>query len=113
MSLNHHQQRQLYRIESRLLSSDPHLAAMLAVFGRLSAGQRMPAWEQIATRVDRIRQAAALIAKSIAAMAAAAGLLVGAVVALVAAIVMGRRARPAQPARQRTGPGSNGRPGPA
>jgi len=42
MSLNYRQQRQLQRIESLLLRSDPQLAAMLAMFGRLSAGQRMP-----------------------------------------------------------------------
>jgi hypothetical protein len=113
MSLNHHQQRQLYRIESRLLSSDPHLAAMLAVFGRLAGDQRLPAWEQVATRVDRIRQAAALIAKAVTVMVAAAGLLVGAVLALATALVIGRRARPAQPTRQQTGPEATAGPGPA
>ena len=113
MSLNHRQQRQLYRIESRLLRSDPHLAAMLAVFGRLSAGQHMPGWEQIATRLDRIRQAAALITNAIAVMAAAISLLLTAVLALFRAIVMGSRARPPESARQQTGHGTNGWPGPA
>jgi Protein of unknown function (DUF3040) len=113
MSLNYHQQHQLSRIESRLLRSDPKLASMLTVFARLSAGQRMPTWEQIATRPDRIRQAAALIAKAIAIMAVAIGLLVSAIHALLTAIVMGSRARPSRPARQRTRPGTDGRPNPA
>ena len=53
MSLNRREQRELHRIESGLLRSDAHLAAMLAVFSRLSAGQRMPGREQAATRLDR------------------------------------------------------------
>ena len=101
MSLSHHQRHQLYRIESRLLRSDPQLAAMLAVFARLSAGQRLPSWEHIATRLDRVRQAAALIVQEIAVIAAAVGLLVGAVFALVTAVIMGRRARPPQSAGHR------------
>ena len=115
MSLNHRQRHQLYRIEARLLRSDPQLAAMLAVFGRLAAGQRMPAWEQVANRQDRIRQAAAVIARAIAIMAAAIGLLVSAVLALLAAVVMGSRARPPQRTRQQAGPGpeADGRPDPA
>ena len=43
MSLSHRQQHQLHRIETGLLRSDPQLAAMLGVFGRLSAGEAMPA----------------------------------------------------------------------
>ena len=120
MSLNHRQQYQLHRIESRLLRSDPQLAAMLATFARLSAGQRLPAWEQVASRLDRIRQASALIARAIAGLAAAVSLLGGAILALagavralVTAIVMGSHARPPQPARQQTGPGTDGRPDPA
>jgi DUF3040 family protein len=109
MSLDYHQQRQLDRIESRLLRSDPQLAAMLAMFARLSAGQRMPVREQAATRLDRIRQAAALIAKAVAAMCAAIDLLVGALLALITALIMGSRAQRAQPARQQTNPGTNGR----
>jgi hypothetical protein len=103
MSLSHRQQHQLYTIETRLLRSDPQLAARLAMFTRLSAGQRLPAWEHVASRPDRIRQAAALIATQIAAIAAAIVLLVGAVLALLTAIVMGRRARPAQRAPHQTG----------
>jgi Protein of unknown function (DUF3040) len=106
MSLNHRQRHQLYRIESRLLRSDPQLVAMLAVFARLSAGQGMPAWEQLATRRDRVRQRAAQISKAIAVVAATASLLVSAVLALCTAIFIGSRARPPQPAHQQTGPGT-------
>ncbi len=56
MSLSHHQQRQLYRIESALLRADPQLAAMLGIFGKISAGQAMPAWEQVPARRDRARR---------------------------------------------------------
>jgi hypothetical protein len=106
MSLNCRQRHQLYRIESRLLRSDPELAAMLAVFARLSAGHGMPAWERLATRPDRVRQRAAQIAKAIAVVAATVGLLVSAVLALCTAIFIGSRTRPPQPERQQTGPGT-------
>ena len=106
MSLNHRQRHQLHRIESRLLGSDPQLAATLTVFARLSAGHGMPAWEQLATRPDRVRQRAAQIAKAIAVVAAAVSLLVTAVLALCTAIFIGSRARPPQPERQQTGPGT-------
>jgi hypothetical protein len=110
MSLNHRQQRQLYRIEFRLLRSDPKLAAKLTMFGKLSAGEYMPAWEQIATRLDRIRQAEDLFVKAVAFMAAAIGLLFAAFLALFTAIIMGGRARSPQPARQQAGPAAGGRP---
>ena len=109
MSLNYHQQRQLDSIESRLLRSDPQLAAMLAMFGRLCVGQGMPVREHAATRLDRVRQAAALIAKAVAAMSAAMDLFVSAVVALFTAIIMGSHAQRAQPTRQQANPGTNGR----
>ena len=82
MSLNHRQQRQLRRIESRLLRSDPQLAAKLDLFGKLSAGQHLPAWEQLATRLDRITAA----------------------ITRFTAIIIGGKARPRQPARQPAGP---------
>jgi hypothetical protein len=43
MSLSHHHQNQLHLIRAGLLRSDPQLAARLSVFGRLCAGQAMPA----------------------------------------------------------------------
>jgi hypothetical protein len=94
MSINRRQRHQLHRIEARLLRADPHLAAMLGVFGSLSAGQQLPAWEHIATRQDRIGQAAALIVKAIVVIAAAIRLLLSAIRALFAAVVLGGRARP-------------------
>src|SRR5258706_6115875 len=59
MSLSHHQQRRLYRIETGLLRADPQLAAMLGIFGKLTAGQVMPAREQVPARRDRVRPAGA------------------------------------------------------
>src|SRR5580693_3072963 len=94
MSLDHRQLHRLHRIESGLLRSDPHLAAMLAVFASLAAGEHLPAWEQLATRPDRIRQAAALVVKAVSLLATALALLLDAVRSLVRAIVMGERARP-------------------
>jgi hypothetical protein len=93
MSLDHRQLHRLHRIESGLLRSDPHLAAMLAVFASLAAGEHLPAWEQLATRPDRIRQAVALTVRAVTLLAAAIALLVDAVRGLVRAAVMGDRAR--------------------
>ena len=94
MSLSHYQRHQLYRIEARLLRADPQLAAMLGIFGALSAGQAMPSWEQVLTRRDRIRQAAALTAKAVALLAAAVGFLLSALAALLIVVVGGSHARP-------------------
>ena len=115
MSLSHHHQRQLYRIESGLLQADPQLAAMLGIFGKLSAGQAMPAWEQVPTRRDRVRQAAALTVQAVTLAAAAIGLLLNAILALL--IVVGTRHGHRLPApgpeRTRRGRGADGRPDPA
>ena len=100
MSLSHYEQSRLSRIEASLCRSDPKLAGMLGMFGRLCAGQRMPAWEQAPSRLGQIRQAAALLAA--AAVAAAARLLLAAARAL-AAIVQGGRARPRAPKTGRPG----------
>ena len=105
MSLSHHHQNQLQLIQTGLLRSDPQLAARLSIFGRLCAGQAMPAWEQVPRRHDRIRQAAALTAETISVVAAAIFLFLRAVLALVAAVVPGGRARP------RPGSGRPARPG--
>jgi len=115
MSLSHHQQRQLHRIESGLLRADPQLAAMPGIFGKLSAGQVMPAWEQVPTRRDRVRQAAALTVQAVTLAAAATGLLLTAILTLL--IVAGARHRHRVPApgpeRIRRGRGAGGRPDPA
>jgi len=116
MSLSHHQQRQLHRIESGLLGADPQLAEMLGIFGKISAGQAMPSWEQVPARRDRVRHAAALIGQAVALAAAAVGLLLSAILALLL-VVAGprhRRRRPAPgPERARRGRGADGRPDPA
>ena len=116
MGLSHHRQRQLHRIESGLLGADPQLAAMPGIFGKLSAGQAMPSWEQVPTRRDRIQQAAALTVEAITLAAAAIGLLLSAVLALLI-VVAGPRHRHRLPAprRERTSPGrgADGRPDPA
>lgn len=104
MSLNFHQQRQLDRIEYRLSRSDPRLAAMLAVFGRLAAGECLPTEEQIATRLDSLQRAATLVTKTLIAIVLTIGLLVSAVPGLLTAVFTGHRARIPQPA----GPGTNG-----
>ena len=114
MSLSPHHQNQLHLIEAGLLRSAPQLAARLSVFGRLYAGQAMPAWEQVSCRHDRIRQAAALIAETISVVAAAIFLFLRAVLALVAAVVPGGRARPPARRRERARPRpGSGRPDPA
>ena len=115
MSLSPHHQNQLHLIQAGLLRSDPQLAARLGIFGRLGAGQAMPAWEQVPCRRDHIRQAAALTAETISVVATAVFLFLRAVLALVAAVVPGGRAGP--PARCANGhsPGrrAGGRPDPA
>jgi len=115
MSLSHHHQRQLHRMETGLLRADPQLAEMLGIFGKLSAGQAMPAWEQVPTRRDRVRQAAALTVEAVTLAAAAIGLLLSAILILL--IVLGTRRGHRLPApgpeRIRRGRGADGRPDPA
>ena len=113
MSPSHHQQSQLHRIETGLLRAVPQLAVMLGIFGKLFAGQAMPAWEQVPTRRDRIGQAAALTVQAITLAAAAIGLLLSAVLALLIAVAGPRhRHRPPAPAPERTRRGrrAGGRP---
>ena len=104
MSLSHHHQNQLHLIQAGLLRSDPQLAARLSIFGRLCAGEAMPAWEQLSSRQDRIRQAAALIAETISVAAAAIVLFLRAILPPAAAVVPGGRARPPAQRRQRARP---------
>ena len=112
MSLSRHQQHQLHRIQAGLLRADPQLAAMLGIFGKLSAGQAMPCWEQVPARRDRARQAAALTAQAVTLAAAAIGLLLSATLALLIVVAGPRRRRlPAPgPERTRRGRGADGRP---
>src|SRR4029078_823902 len=83
------------------------------IFGKLSAGQTMPAWEQVPTRRDRIQQAAALTVEAITLAAAAIGLLLSAGLALLIVVAGPRhRHRLPAPGHERTSPGrgANGRP---
>jgi len=111
MSLSHHQQHQLHRIETGLLRADPQLAEMLGIFGNLSAGQAMPSWEQVPARRDRVRQTAALTVQAVTLAATAIGLLLSAILALL--IVVGTRHGHRLPApgpeRTRRGRGADGR----
>ena len=115
MSPSHHQQRQLHRIETGLLRADPQLAVMLGIFGKLSAGQAMPSWEQVPTRRDRVRQAAALTVQAATLAAAAIGLLLSAILALLIVIGTrhGHRLPAPAPERTRRGRGADGRSDPA
>ena len=115
MNTSHHQQRQLHRIETGLLRADPQLAAMLGIFGKLSAGQTMPAREQAPARRDRARQAAALTVQAAALAAAAIGLLLSAILALLIVIGTrhGHRLPAPAPERTRRGRGADGRSDPA
>src|SRR5260370_1976537 len=113
MSRTHHQQRQLDRIESGLLQADPQLAAMLGIFGKLSASQAMPSWEQVPTRRDRVRQAAALTVQAVTLAAAATGLLLSAILPPALVVAGPRPRRPAPgPAGPRRAPAARGPPGP-
>jgi hypothetical protein len=47
MSLNYRQERRLRLLEAGLIRSDPYLASIMGIFGRLYAGQRMPGWEHM------------------------------------------------------------------
>ena len=100
MSLSHHQQRQLYRIESGLLRADPQLAEMLGTFGELTAGQALPSWEQVPARRDHARQAAALAVQAITLAAAAIGLLLSAILVLLIAAGTRHAPRPVRADRR-------------
>ena len=115
MSLSHHHQRQLHRIETGLLRADPQLAAMLGIFGKLFAGQAMPAREQVPARRDRVGRAAALTVQAVTLAAAAIGLLLSAILALLIVIGTrhGHRLPAPGPERTRRSRGAGGRPDPA
>jgi hypothetical protein len=110
MSLNFAERHQLHRMETRLLRSDPHLAAMLVVFTRLCDGQGLPAREQLVIKRGRIRRSAALIANAVAVVFAAIRTGVRTVDAKLTAVIMRSLGRPPQPARQQADPETGGRP---
>ena len=93
MTIRNEDRRKLRLIKFGLLGSDPQLVAMMNVFSGLTAGQGMPAWEQMPTRRDRVREAAALVMTALVTAAAAAGLMLRGLAALVAAVMIRPPAR--------------------
>jgi hypothetical protein len=77
------------QVAQRLVIERHAFGAMLGIFGKLSAGQAMPSWEQVPIRRDRIRQAAALTVQAITLAAAAIGLLLSAIFALLIVVDFG------------------------
>jgi hypothetical protein len=53
MALSRRQQRLLEVIDQQMTSADPRLAWLLGTFGRLWAGEPLPAREQLPTRASR------------------------------------------------------------
>ncbi|MGH3294249.1 MAG: hypothetical protein ACRDP7_20830 [Trebonia sp.] len=47
MTLPYRQERLLRRADRALCQSDPDLALMLSIFTRITASERLPAWEQL------------------------------------------------------------------
>jgi hypothetical protein len=52
MTLPYRQERLLRRADRALSESDPDLAAMLSIFARITAAERLPAWEQLHPRLS-------------------------------------------------------------
>jgi hypothetical protein len=75
MGLSYSEQYQLYRIQNDIFQSAPRLAAGLREFTTVSAGQPMPTWEQVPTRLDRARQAVTRAAGTVVFAVTAIGLL--------------------------------------
>lgn len=96
MAVRSANQRTLRLIEFSLLRTDPQLVTMLNVFSRLTAGQGMPAWEQVPSAKDRAGEAAALIEMARVIVVAAVGLMVRRVGDLGSA-VMGRASSRTRP----------------
>ena len=87
MSLSYRQETQLRRVEVDLRRSDPHLGAMLSMFGKLYPDQDMPASEQappVPASQDRLHRAAAWIVAALIATAMAIGVLLSAVAGAIA-----------------------------
>ena len=53
MTLPYRQERLLRRTDRALCESDPHLASMLSIFARITAAERLPAWEQLRPGLTR------------------------------------------------------------
>ena len=53
MTLTYRQERLLRRADRALSQSDPHLASMMSIFARITAAERLPAWEQLRPQLTR------------------------------------------------------------
>jgi hypothetical protein len=58
VTLPYRQERLLRRTARALSESDPDLASMLSIFGRITAAERLPAWEQRRPRLAWVGRAA-------------------------------------------------------
>lgn len=101
---------QLRRIERRLCRSEPHLAAMLVIFARLSAGEAATGLEYLPGPMSRVRLVLTVLAGAVTAAAAAAAWALRKAGSLCARTLrLGRRGRAplsaAPTARGATGPG--------
>ena len=56
MSLPYRQERLLRRADRALCQSDPDLASMLSIFARITASERLPAWEQLRPKAAWVRR---------------------------------------------------------
>lgn len=93
MTIRNEYRRQLRHIEFGLLGSDPQLVAMMNVFSGLTAGQGMPAWEQMPLRRDRVREEAALVVMALVIAVTGARLMLRALAAMVTAAMTRPSAR--------------------
>ena len=71
MNLTRCEQRQLRRIEAAVRRSDPRLAAIMGMFGRLYSGEEMPASEHEPRPQNHLRRSAAWIVAALATAAPA------------------------------------------
>ena len=86
MSIRRSQQRQLRGIELTLLQADPQLASLLNVFSRSTAGQGLPAWEQVSSRRDQVREASRLAGTALLLALTGVALMLQGVAALLGAL---------------------------
>jgi hypothetical protein len=92
MSLSYRRQRQLRLIEAGLCRTDPHLAAIMGMFGRLYPDHGLPAWEHplaVPSGQGYLRRTAACVLAVLAATIVAISILPS----QVAGTTVGRRTR--------------------
>ena len=105
MIFNYRQQHQLRRIEAGLRRADPHLSAMLGIFGQLYSHEDMPEWKQV-VRVPSIRRAAHWIMAALT-LAVAIGVLLGKAATEATAGRHGRRTQGPAASEADTGQGDD------